>query len=278
MAVNKISEDGTLQIKKRIKVANKTSLENKIQLGIDCKEDENLFAIPGSESLRVLDMSKINEDLFNWESLELDSQVEIFHKGVISGVKWFLNQYLLTYDVNNNVKVWNYSYKTCLYEYTNSAAIIRVEFSPLNNVLVMNDFEGNLLISSNNFNLKAHKPKLKKEKEEEKKENKDKEFEFDIDKIVDECKNEITEQVNSINLDDEELNNIETNKDEKQKDNETKEKKENKEKDLAENKPTKENKDNTDKMEEDLLSLSEIEGEDGELKDASEIAKSNHYI
>jgi len=261
LIINKIKEDGSLEIKRRFRISTKVSLENKTQLGIDVYK--NIVAVSGGDCLRLLDMSNVSNEDFTWDSLDFKSEIEIYHKAAISTVHWFMSgQYLATVDVNNVIKIWNYDSKLLLFQLDHTSAIIKFQFSKLNNFFVMNDHDGSLLISNNKFNFKTNnKPKLLKKEEAKVNDNLD---DVNIDDLVNDCANKIMENT-QIN---EEIENKEETEKEKDKD---------KDRDKPKPNDKKDKRNLSEKMDEDLISLSQIEGEDGELKDASEIAKSNYF-
>jgi len=300
MTLSKIKDDGSLEVKMRTRIANKVTLENKIQLGIDCNSintttNSGLLGVSGGDSLRTIDLSLVNTEGFTWDKMKLQSQVEIFHKATMSTVQWFLNQYIMTVDINNVVKVWNYDTKVLQYQFDHTTAIIKIQYSKLNNFIVLNDFEGNLLISSNKFSFKtSNKPKLTKkedDKHEDKHKHKEKEVTkskhdgnvpdmADIDAFIMDCTNEISDKIGI----DDKVKAVKETKETKGDKNDKDDNEDDEVKDVNGEKPDKRNLSNisriSDKNEDDnhdMLSLSQIEGDDGELKDRSEIAKSNYF-
>ncbi len=133
--INNIFEYNVLR---KIKISSKVSFEDVQRLGLSINE-ENLCAIGGNIILKVIDLG--NTDYV------LNSDSKISHKKDISQVKWLNTKFLITIDVSNHIKCWNYQTKSMLYNYEHNEIILRLEYDNSLRVLAFIDKLGNLNVS-----------------------------------------------------------------------------------------------------------------------------------
>jgi hypothetical protein len=133
--INNIFEYNVLR---KIKISSKVSFEGAQRLGLAINE-ENLCAVGGNIILKVIDLG--NTDYV------LNSESKISHKTDISQVKWLNTKFLVTIDISNSIKCWNYQSKSLLYTHEHKETILRLEFDNSLRVLVFIDQLGSLNVS-----------------------------------------------------------------------------------------------------------------------------------
>jgi WD40 repeat protein len=114
-------EDGKIQIKKKLKISNKTNIEGNQQLGTDINEAGNII-ISGNTYLKELNYNNIDSD-----DLITSNIPSILHKVDISICKWLNDSHIITCDIENTIKVWEFSSRTCIYTNEFSNQIFDIE-------------------------------------------------------------------------------------------------------------------------------------------------------
>lgn len=226
---------GKIISKKKLKIGTKLGIESSQNFEVSTNS-MGLCAISGNILLRTLQL----DTFIPAENLNIIYENTISHKSDISMVKWLkeMSSALVTGDLSGLFKIWNFSYKTCIYQ-LQCNAVNNGNFLIQENVnknyfnLIINDVSGNLNISeeilytsingentNSNSNINKYKENIKKHLIKN---------ETEVDKAVD----DILEAF------------------EKESDNEEREK----------------------EQTEEILNLSDIEDENGEIKDKEEIEK-----
>ena len=123
---------------RKIKISAKVSFESEQRLGLSINE-ENLCAVGGNIVLKWIDLT--NTDY------KINSESQISHKNDISQVKWLNSKNLITLDISNNIKCWNYQSKTLLYTFEHNETILRLEYDNIVRVLIFIDKAGSLNVS-----------------------------------------------------------------------------------------------------------------------------------
>jgi hypothetical protein len=231
---------GKIINKKKLKISSKLNLESAQTLDLDINE-VNLCIVGGHMLIRTLFL----DPSFSSENITLIHEHNISHKDDINFVKWYDSQILISSDLSNNVKVWNFSNKSCLFSLEGSLMniasdncitsmeIYRDSKKEFFNIIFV-EKSGNLNVSNNisintsNFKEKNPFAQVNKFKPGHSKS----EIDVNIDNFIDEIENY----------------------GEDQNDDEQKEKK-------------------IKEMTEELMNLSDLEDENGEIKDRGEIEK-----
>lgn len=107
---------GKIIIKKKLRISSKLNLESVQALDLDIN-DVNLCIVGGHMLIRTLFL----DSSFSSENITLIHEHNISHKDDINFVKWFDSQILISSDVSNNFKVWNFSNKNCLFSLEGSS-------------------------------------------------------------------------------------------------------------------------------------------------------------
>lgn len=101
-------------------ISEKLELDSEQKLQVSWSSDGNTLAIAGAKELRVAERRDLTE---------LQTISEISHDDPISHLCWVNENILITADVKNTVKIWNYDTKTVVYKYTNSHNIVSMKYS-----------------------------------------------------------------------------------------------------------------------------------------------------
>ena len=147
------SEQGKIVMQSKINsVFKKTTLENKQQTNmIDVNDSNNIVIVSGDILLRYFTIDS-NNNTQNTE-IQVMQEKNIFHNANINIVKWILNtSMLLTCDINNVIKIWDFASKTLIYEYK---AIELENNEIINNITVikMNDDSIKIAFGDSNGNI-----------------------------------------------------------------------------------------------------------------------------
>ena len=123
-------------------IYKKFELNDTQKLKVSWSPDGSKLVVPGHTKLRVIS----REDLDNMKEV---SGIE--HESAISQTTWISENILVTLDINNTVKVWNYDSKTCISSTQLKADVTSMEYSNKLKVLAFFDNEGNLSICTKDF-------------------------------------------------------------------------------------------------------------------------------
>jgi len=102
---------GKIIPRKKISISQKLSLENIQSLDVDINSF-NHCVIGGNIILRTLTL----DNSFSYDSISIYHENSISHNDEINYVRWFNNLFLVTCDVKNLFKIWNFSAKHCVYQ------------------------------------------------------------------------------------------------------------------------------------------------------------------
>jgi WD40 repeat protein len=142
ICIYEIMDDGKIQMKKRLRLSQKVSIESNQHLGIDINED-NVCAIGGNIFLKTFKLNPVSLDI-----LSLENVPYISHKTDISQVKWLNTNMIVSVDIDNQLKVWKIenNSQTCIFTLNNDNNILSI-------LAYYNNNQVNILLADNSGNL-----------------------------------------------------------------------------------------------------------------------------
>lgn len=123
-------------------ISNKVSLDDSQKLEVKWSPEGDTLAIAGNDQLRVVHRSNMQE---------IETVSEISHENPISKLCWITENILVTVDILNNLKVWNYDSKSVVFKYSHKFDIVNVKYSSTLKCLTLFDSDGGLVVSAKDF-------------------------------------------------------------------------------------------------------------------------------
>jgi hypothetical protein len=96
--------------KKRIKITQKMGFDSPQTFEVDLNKN-NILAISSGIMLKTIAING------NFDNFIPNNENLIIHKSDINRVQWVSNNIIVTSDLSNNIKIWNFNNKSCLYSF-----------------------------------------------------------------------------------------------------------------------------------------------------------------
>jgi WD40 repeat protein len=158
-------------------ICGKTGLEESQKLRVSWSPDGKILAVPGETYLRVFTMKDLQE---------MQEMKEISHSSAISMTYWISDNIIVTLDVDNTAKIWNYDTKMMVYTHTFENQIVSMEHSPELKTLALFDSEGTLHTCSKDFQTEKSLLSAEKKISHLDIESADKKFDNDLADVISE--------------------------------------------------------------------------------------------